>query len=293
MSRIYKIAFARIELLNLFGTDERSYEDALLASWQGGATVQRYRRTWRVSDYTVQDDRILTGQIGFVKANDVDTLEWDEKTNSFVRGQASGGIVIPFGVDVAEKTAAFQLVAGQVRPNSFTGAFEALLTAAGYGRWSVDQIVEHSDYEEWRSSVTRVTSFRFRLEKPNPHYHDNDLAEELIEGFNAEVTTIAATGDDIDTEYDGFQQALDHTRRNYGRAKIRAVDEDGEDSEWRSTNGGVEPAIERVASEEDELPEGVIPRILRGFRARVQQLTSVFAERPGDRDAEDELDEAT
>lgn len=181
MSRTYKVAFANVELRGMFGAAAGVYRQALLADWQPGARTTRYNRTWRISAPHPHSEDVLTGRIGFVSEDELDTLEWNEGQQDFVRGQASGGIVIPFAVHAPRRLVAFQLVTGQVRPTSFTGAFESLLNESRSPYlWSVQQLVEQADYRAWAASVERVTYFSFRIEKPNPHYHDNDVAEQLL-----------------------------------------------------------------------------------------------------------------
>lgn len=82
------------------------------------------------------------------------------------------------------------------------------------------------------------------------------------------MATVKGSGEDIDDASTSFQQLLDHVRREYGRGTMRGQEADGQESEWRSTDGGAVPAIERVESEnEEELPEDELPslfdRILR------------------------------
>lgn len=286
MPRIYKVAFAAIELAGLFAAEQSTFEDALREAWSPGSRVTRYGRTWRISAPRRQPGDVLSGRMGFVREDEVATLAWDEKRKDFVRGEASGGVVVPFAVDLDRRAVAFQLVSGQVRPTSFIGAFEGLLNAGGTGQWSLQQLVERFDYERWSESVERVVGFRFRIERANPHYHDNDMAEQLLEDLRLAVASIQGRGADVADDSPGFVQLLDHVRRQYGGGIVRGTEPDGHESEWRSTDGGIVPAIERVESDdEEELPEDELPGLLDRILERREAL---YAEPADDQEDADE-----
>lgn len=258
MSRTYRVAFAEIEPLGLLAVEQPLFEAAFRESWRPGAQVVRYGRQWRVSaPHDVENaTSVLTGRIGYVREDEIATLEFDEEAMDFRRGAAPSGAVIPFAVDVEQRRVGFQLVPGQVRTASFTGALESVLNLSATYRWRVRPLVRKVSFEVWRRSVDRVTEFNFRLERPNPHYADDDKVEEIIEDFNAEVVRVSGKGEDVDEGADLFRQALDHTlNRHYGRAVVRGL-RDEHETEWRTTDDGTVPAIERVESEnEEELPE--------------------------------------
>lgn len=262
MSRNYRVAFAAVELEGIFASEPVTLSAALRESWKPGTSVTRYRRQWRISRPHDREDGVLTGRIGFVRENELATLDFDESSNEFRRGQASTGDVVPFAVDTTTGRVGFQLLSGVIRPASFTGAFESLLNLSDTYQWRVRPLVRKARFDEWRASVDHVTEFNFRLVRPNPHYADDVKVEELIEDLRAQVVRVSGSGEDVDEDSDFFRQALDHTLRNYGRAVIRG-ERNGDESEWRSAEAGTVPAIARIESEdEQELPEEELAPLL-------------------------------
>lgn len=252
--RNYRVAFAGVGIEGLYGQPE-VFKTALAESWAPGAETTRYGRTWRISA-PHQRDGVWVGRLGFVREDDLATVDWDDETKEFVRGTASGGTVVPFALALDSQIVGFQLHAGEVRSASFTGAFEKLLRESGTYAWTVQQLVVERTFEQWRRQVAAIKEFRFRLERPNPHYHDNEVVENLIEQMRLAVSTVSGQGDDINETAPQFQQFLDHVRREHGHGLVRGTDDEGQVSEWWSTQRGVVPAVERVEAEGDEeIPE--------------------------------------
>ena len=257
MARTYRIAFATVELMDMFGTDDVTFEEGLADCWEGSEKVTRHRRVWRVSAPHRPEGRagVLTGRIGFVRDDELSTLNFDEVRQDFVRGAAPSGAVVPFAIDLRTRSVVFQLVPGLVRPTSFTGALQSILNQNGTYRWRVRPLVRELSFQSWRQQVERVTEFRFTLQEPNPHYHDDRMVKELIEEFEVQTLRVAGTGQDVNSGGSLFRQALDHVLRNYGRGIVRG-EVDGDESEWRSTNDGTVPYLTNITTEdEEEVPE--------------------------------------
>ncbi len=260
MPRTYQVGFATIQVIGLFGATRDAFQNALEASWHAGASTARYGRRWLLSQrYEETDDR-WRGRIGFVQEGELTTVVWDPETKDFTHGEAPSGVIVPFAVDLAERTVAYQLFAGQVRPGTFTGALQSLLNTQDAYSWLVSPLAFPMTFERWESTVQYVTEFSFRLIPPNPNYQDDDQIEALIENLRlgvARVSGKARQGETVNTNDSLFTQAMDHVRREYGAATVTGVDETGLLSEWKSSNGGMVPARSRIESEsdEDEIPD--------------------------------------
>lgn len=257
MARTFRVGFATCRVDGIFQGNQSLFLTALEESWQAGAKTTRYGRTWHLSRPQADPARgVWSGRIGFVREDDVSTVLWDDDLQDFVRQGVPGGVIVPFAVAVDTSATAFQLRSGIVRPTTFTGALQSLLNESSrtYG-WEVRPLVSHLSFEQWQAQVAQVTEFNFRLERPNPHYHDNDRVEGLIEDLRLQVASLrgrARNGEAVNVESETFRQLLDHVRRDYGRGVVRGELPDHEETEWRSSDGGVVPATLAVESGDAE-----------------------------------------
>ncbi|WP_032380062.1 hypothetical protein [Rhodococcoides fascians] len=269
---LYILGFARV---SFEGLDEpESIGSAVKNCWVAGRQVELYKRRWTLSRILDEDDQGWHGRMGFVNSNEVDTLFFDAEDNDFVRGQAPSGVVVPFYLR-RDGLITYQLISGLVREPTFIRAFSDLLSLDGTQayRWRLDPFVQDVEYEDWRKSTTRVSRFDFRLERPNPSYHDDKIVEDLVEGMSAEyvrLTGAEASADGVDTSSDVFEQALDHVLRDYGKATLTGVDDDGNESVWTKAKrvvariparvkllgqGGPEASLDKLKSGIDVLPQ--------------------------------------
>lgn len=235
----YVIGFAQITLEGLDppATVAKAVDD----SWVPGRKTTMYKRRWSLSRILSTTPDSWFGKIGFVNSKDVDTLFFDGEENDFVRGQAQSGVVVPF-VIFARGIVAYQLIPGVVREQTFIKAISELLNTGNpqLYEWVLTPLTQETEFETWSDAVERVTRFDFRLERPNPHYHGDVIAEELIEGLQAEYVRLSGSeviGEGIDTTSDAFQQSLDHVLRNYGKVSLTGVDADGSESLWVKLKG--------------------------------------------------------
>lgn len=280
--RSYTIGFARVSVEGLFAGN--GLEAALDTSWRPGKSVVRYGRQWKLSRELSATPGTRIGRIGFVNERELSTLFYDEKANDFARGVAQSGVVVPFGISTSDGTVAYQLRSGIVRETTFTGALQALLNAdSGEYLWRVDPLAESTPYEDWIARISRVTNFDVRLERPNPHYYGNDLAEQIIEEIRLEFARLSGTerpGEGVDTNADPFRQAMDHVLRDYGRASLRALDPQGEESVWVKARGRLGSVLirrKRQAVGPEDAPLDII-------RDAVNDIPSAAEVVPGDGD---------
>jgi hypothetical protein len=257
----YTVGFAKAQLDGLFAAED--LQSAVKQSWKAGAEVTRYGRHWTLSRVLASDKDGVYGKIGFVNANQLDTLSFDKIELDFVRGQAPSGVVVPFFIS-HDMVVSYQLIAGIVRINTFINALEELLNAGSQGlfKWNIAPLTLEISYEEWRQSVARVTRFDLRLERPNPHYHGDAIAETLVEGLRVEYLRLSGVPYDetagIDTDSDVFRQALDHVLRDYGSATLTGVDSQGAQSVFVKVRDAVSRLSARVrviAAGGPEVPE--------------------------------------
>jgi hypothetical protein len=210
---------------------------------------------------------LIIGRIGFVNDNEVRTVFFDADEQDFVRGVAPSGVVVPFAIRLGDGLVAFQLRPGLVRTSSFTGALEALLNdPASEYLWSIKAAVQAEDWQAWSARVSKVTAFNIRLDRPNPHYGDDDRIESVIEGIRVEYMRLSgsALNEGINIDDDLFRQAVNHVLRNYGRASISGIDADGSESTWvklRDMVASVVRTIRIKAVGDREAPDEVLAQV--------------------------------
>jgi hypothetical protein len=199
---------------------------------------------------------VVGARIGFEREGHLQTSRWDEETEDFTEQQLPGGEVVPFVVRTRDGLVAFRIKPPTVRPTTFVGALtDLLLNFQGGYTWELRLDYREQDYASWRSGVERIDSANFLIERPNPHYADNNLIERLLEGLNSarsRLTAQAPTGEGINDEDELFQQLLDHVRR-YGRARLVGSDDAEGQVEWLSEAGGAIPRTTRVGSQSGQL----------------------------------------
>lgn len=238
--RRYHVGYAQAYLEGLFD----NLREAVAASWSPGASITRYGRRWHLTKIVHETEDFYFGRIGFVTDNEVSTLQFDKKRQDFVHGDAPSGYVVPFSFRKADGIIAYQLYPGVVRETTFSGALTDLLNSTSDQHeyiWNVESLSEESDFETWLGSTQAIINFDVTLDRPNPNYHGRPRVEELIEEVRVETLRLigkAADGGGIDLSADYFRQALDHAiHRDYGKAKLRGVRQDGAESVWEKLRG--------------------------------------------------------
>lgn len=214
-----RISFAVIRLLS---PAEDAF-DALQQSMVPGTVAERYGRSWRMGQWTAVDGALF-GRIGFEAPGGIAEV-WNEDINDFEEQALPGGTTSPFAV-TADLRVAFQLRGSRIRPNTFTGAFQALLNAGSpFWSWRVERELIGVSWEQWLEAVDRVIDLRIRLRRPNPHYSDRKAVEDLIEDARAELLTIdwKAQEDDpagINVDDAFVREAIEHAA-DHGRWRAR------------------------------------------------------------------------
>jgi hypothetical protein len=244
-----RIAFARIESLTLAATGDPV--GALHASLVPGTRIDRFRRTWlmgRVRD----EDSAIVGRIGYQTPAIGEV--WDEEEKDFHDETRSAGFTSTFAIRPEQMRAAFQLRPGFIRPNSFTGALQALLNEASpTDRWRVSLDIEEITFDEWRERVDGISELTIRLDRPNPHYHGRERVKRLVEGANARMADLAFRADPndpagIDVNDSFIQEAIDHAKE-YGDYTATGR-RDGWISRWRHRQQGAVAQVELPADPE-------------------------------------------
>lgn len=276
--RTYTIGYARAHLEGLFAGV--GIAQAIDECWKPGLTITRYGRRWFLSRVLESGSNYRIGRIGFVNERDQTTLFFDEDAMDFRRGVAPSGAVVPFGMMTTDGTIAYQLRTGVVREPTFTGALRTLLGEARKEYiWEIGSLAEATTYDDWLPRVERVTSFDLRLERPNPHYHGDEIAEQIIERLKLEyarLTGVERPGEGVDVRADLFIQALDHVLRDYGRASLRALDRQGAESVWVKLKGHVGSVVARRRREavgNDDAPPDVIRESLFDPPRQVEEVS--------------------
>jgi hypothetical protein len=218
--RTGRIAFAQITVAEESRLPfDRS--EALIASLRPGTSIERYNRRWRMGRVDKLAAALVTGRIGYEATAGTAEL-WNEQLVDFEETTVLQGRTSPFVVNLPASRVAFQLRGAQIRPRTFTGAFQALLNeASSLYRWRVNEEIVHIPWTEWRASVDRITEIRFTLQRPNPNYGDRAEIERLIEEGNAEMVRMVLRADpesldglDIDSEF--VSEAIEHVQAGYG-----------------------------------------------------------------------------
>lgn len=228
-------------------------EEHILESISPGRRATRYGREWIVGQTSLERAEAgrrhgdLTGRIGF--QGEAGTAEiWDDDLQDFVPTAIPSGLTAPFAIDLQTLTAAMQPRGSVIRINSLIGAFEALLSAPGQ-RWQIVGLRNRMSLEEWKSSVSRVTTVKFWIREPNPHYFDAHNLKDIMEDVRSEAIQLEARNEaGLNADSSFIRETEGHIERGYGEAEYRGVR--GEGSEARetvySTKVGAEEESEEI-----------------------------------------------
>ncbi|GAB20710.1 hypothetical protein GOEFS_124_00420 [Gordonia effusa NBRC 100432] len=254
----HTLGVAQVETYGLHAP--ATVEDAVRSTWSAPLSVSHYNRDWFLSTILDTTNAGYFGRIGFVREGEINTLDFDPSIGDFVEGEASAGVAIPFFLAQTGRLS-YQVLTGQVAERTFLKVFAKLMNSAPglVFEWKVAELSSEIDYGEWRKNFQQIESFDFTLERPNPHYGDDDLIESFIEGTKLEYLRLAgkAEGDAVDDDSDLYRQALDHVMRNYGRATITGIDGAGQESKWRKLKRAPGRALARFNSQGPEPAAGI------------------------------------
>ncbi len=295
MTKTFRVAHARIDLKGIWGAGgDDQFRTALEESWVAGDEVSRYGRTWRISKHIEMGQGFWSGHIGYVESDAFSTLAWNDETKEFDRGEASGGVVIPFVVNLPQRIMSFQYATRAVKLHTGTGNFQALLNKRRTYDWEVAPLSLKSTFEDWHSSVISVATLSALLRQPNPNWEDREKIADLLDSLEAKSVRLSAQaheGESIDRDSDWFTQMMDHVRRGYGQAVMTGTNrESGVLSKFTQTaDGGAVEATESVRVEDDvvELSGDDLAQAQRTF---VERGDGVVVQSEFDEETDDQPD---
>lgn len=210
-----------------------------------GTKVERHTRVWRMSRVTLSDDHWVAGKIGFESPGGIADI-WNENLLDFEEIALPQGRTSPFVVDLDALRVAFQVRTPQIKPRTFTGAFEALINSASSIYWRVDHEIRQITWEDWLGTVARVTAFRVTLERPNPGYEGREELEGILEGtrtgiLNMILRTDPENLDGLNVNNELLRQTIQHVRAGHGSQAADGETMEGEQtfiSSWSSEYQG-------------------------------------------------------
>ncbi len=243
------------------------WDAALRASLLNGTWTERYGRRWYMAKWTESESgRWIVGRLAFEYVGEP-TSVWDEEENdvktldSLEVGQQVQ--VVPFVIDTSSRRAAFELRAQTVRPGTFQGNLQSLLTKASAYPWRVVlEGVGQRSWEEWQERASRITKLWITVRPPNPH---NPMPA-LVELFEAGVAsaTVSVNGEDIKVEESELLQGTLGNALDYGSVSADAlVAEGGVHTEHWSLNE--EGSVRKDETERDasgRVPTSELRRLL-------------------------------
>lgn len=163
----------------------------MLAPGYEVVTGRRHQRTWRVGGVQVhEDDRMLTGRLGWVPRGEEVVPEWSEEEVDWRSATTTprGGRIMLFGFDGETRLLAV-LSDRASAPPTLAAVFEKILREnereleddERTTEWSVEPILDSEEFIEWLSSLEVVYSVSFTARLPNPEPSDafRDLAERM------------------------------------------------------------------------------------------------------------------
>lgn len=216
--------------------------ELLRAALRPGTAVERHNRLWRMGQWREEDD-VIYGRIGFEAAGSPTEI-WNENKNDFEERVFPSGVTSPFAIRSGDFRIAFQLRGNTIRRQSFIGAMQALLREASSTYWRIDSLTRDIPFAEWTSTVSRVVSLRFRLEKPNPHYGERDLVRTMVQDAGSVMTNVVMRADEgdldgINVDSDFVAQCIEHAERygDYGAVGEREQDGLTERVAWSKRAG--------------------------------------------------------
>jgi len=238
-----KVAFALLRpRLGQLPFDPRN---ELTQALRPGSKVERHTRVWRMSRVTFTGHRWVAGKIGFESPGGVVDI-WNEDLLDFEEVALPQGRTSPFVVDLDALRVAFQVRTPQIKPRTFTGAFEALINSASSLYWRVDHEIQQISWEDWLGTVARVTAFRVTLERPNPGYEGREEVEGILEGTRSGIMNMILRADhenldglNVDNEL--LRQMIQHVQANHGSRAADGETMEGEQtftSSWSSEYQG-------------------------------------------------------
>lgn len=179
-----------------------------------GASTERYRRVWHVGR-TERVGDVLFGKLGFEGTGSADL--WSDQDLDFQETVTPAGVAAPFAISLTTLALVFQTRGQDIKVTSFTRALQGILRQASGDDWQVEAYRTQMTFDQWRSSVDRVTQMRFHLNPPNPNYQGRPTLEKLIADASLAAAEVVLRSDDgIVTTADIVDELLQHVALGYG-----------------------------------------------------------------------------
>ena len=206
---------------------------------------------------------MLSGRIGFRGDGGIAEL-WDEAREDFVEYAMPAGLTAPFAIHLDTLQGVIQVRPPVIRVNSLLGAFEKLLADEDDKRWRVQGAERQVSLSDWKARVSKITSVRFSVRIPNPHWADAPDLQTVMEDAEAEVVTLELQNEaGLDLTAPFVAQTEHHVARGYGDARYIGTAEDA--SGVHETVYSTKLGAEEISDEEPADPQTgeVAPESLR------------------------------
>lgn len=242
--------------------EEDGFRDALLQALDPAVTVERYSRSWRLSQPTAEDEWV-TGRLGFLEPATTAGINYSEDTQDFieVEEQHAGGTFSNFAVHVPSQYIIFELKPqpNEIRPASFVGALRAILQQDQFARLTAELVFDSAKLNEWLDSVDKVSSIKISLRRPNPDYTGRpESIKRILEATNASKVRIEAESEEegLEVRDSDLREYTDYAE-DYG--SIRATgDKGGRKSQFESSRNVPQA---QISTEKDESRDSLLAKL--------------------------------
>ncbi|MEV4535503.1 hypothetical protein AB0J82_16900 [Asanoa sp. NPDC049518] len=159
----------------------------------------------------------LYGRLGFGQQVGVDL--WQDEVQDFEKARVDSGIAAPFVIRMSDLVLVYQPRRQGIRPESFAGAFRAILKQSGRREeWRIETLAgEGVSFKDWRTTVDIVTRLRFRMEPPDlPKRYSSTVASQVaaVHPDLAAIEWRASAG--LDTDASLVRELLEQVANGVG-----------------------------------------------------------------------------
>lgn len=263
---ILRVAFARVlrdenAPAALFEADE--FRESLLRALNPAVSVERYSRSWRLSQPTTEDEWVA-GRLGFLEPTVTPGITYSEDDQDFIEleEQHAGGTFSNFAIHIPSQYIIFELKPkpNEIRPNSFVGALKAILHQDNFERLTAELIFDSAKLNEWLDSVDKVSSIKIALRRPNPDYTGRPEAiKRILEETNASKVKIEAESeeDGLEVQNSELHDYADYAEEGYG--SISATGNKGESKSHFASSRNVPQ--DQISTEKDESRDSLLAKL--------------------------------
>lgn len=261
---ILRVAFARVlrdenAPVNLFEAD--GFRESLLQALNPVVSVERYSRSWRLSQPTAEDEWV-TGRLGFVEPTVTPGITYSEEDQDFVELEEhhAGGSYSNFAIHIPSQYIVFEIKKQEIRLQSFFGAFKAILERDQLSRLTAELVFDSAKLNEWLDSVDKVSSIRIALRRPNPDYTGRpESVKRILEETNASKVKIEAESeeDGLEVQNSELREYADYAEEGYG--SISATGNKGESKSHFASSRNVPQ--DQISTEKDENLDSILAKL--------------------------------